>query len=219
MKKFIFIAPLQPVKFDENGNVTENPLRKSIYKAVGNSKLVYDQSTRFPIIPVINGYVEKGEEIQVIVVVPNQDSARYHVDEFRQELRKLANEKEFSFGDDVLTVPVRYAGDVECQLEIFKKLLPCIEDEDTLFACLTYGKIPMPISELRSTQYGCRVLENVSIGSLIYSELDHSSHKKEMKIFDITALIHVDELVRLLAQQKVKEPRHFLEEVLDLDAE
>ena len=219
MKKFIFIAPLQPVKFDENGNVAENQLRKSIYKAVGNSKLVYDQSTRFPIIPVINGYVEKGEEIQVIVVVPNQDSARYHVDEFRQELRKLANEKEFSFGDDVLTVPVRYAGDVECQLEIFKKLLPCIEDEDTLFACLTYGNKPMPIAELMAIQYGYRVLENVSIGYLVYGELDHSSQKKEMKIFDITALIHVDELVRLLAQQKVKEPRHFLEAVLDLDAE
>ena len=137
MKKFIFIAPLQPVKFDENGNVAENQLRKSIYKAVGNSKLVYDQSTRFPIIPVINGYVEKGEEIQVIVVVPNQDSARYHVDEFRQELRKLANEKEFSFGDDVLTVPVRYAGDVECQLEIFKKLLPVPNRHNKMFQCRT----------------------------------------------------------------------------------
>lgn len=217
MKKFIFIAPLQPVEFDENGNVTKNQLRKNIYKAVGNSKLIYDQSTGFPIIPVINGYVEKGEEIRVITVVPNQNSARYHVDEFRQELRILSDEKEFSYGEDVITVPVRYAGDVECQLEIFKKLLPCIEDGDTLFACLTYGNKPMPIAELMAIQYGYRVLEDVSIGCLVYGELDHSNPKHEMTIFDITALIHVDELVRLLAQQKVKEPRQFLEAVLGED--
>lgn len=217
MKKFIFIAPLQPVVFDEKGNVTKNDLRKNVYKAVGNSNLIYGQSTGFPIIPVINGYVEKGEEIQVIAVLPDTDNARYHVEEFRQELQELADEKEFSYGEDVITVPVRYAGDVESQLEIFKKLLPCMADGDTLFACLTYGNKPMPIAELMAIQYGYRVLEDVTIGCLVYGELDHSSQKKEMKIFDITALIHLDELVRLLAQQKIKEPRQFLEAILDSD--
>ena len=137
--------------------------------------------------------------------------------EFRQELQELADEKEFSYGEDVITVPVRYAGDVESQLEIFKKLLPCMADGDTLFACLTYGNKPMPIAELMAIQYGYRVLEDVTIGCLVYGELDHSSQKKEMKIFDITALIHLDELVRLLAQQKIKEPRQFLEAILDSD--
>lgn len=37
-----------------------------------------------------------------------------------------------------------------------------------------------------------------------------------MRIFDITALIQLDEIVRLLADQKVKKPKKFLDRILEL---
>ena len=51
MKKFFMITPLQPVTWDEvTGEITKDQLHSNIYQAEGNSRLIYDYSTRFPLI-------------------------------------------------------------------------------------------------------------------------------------------------------------------------
>jgi hypothetical protein len=52
---------------------------------------------------------------------------------------------------------------VNTQIELFHKLLPVFEDGDTLYSCLTCGNKPMPIAELMTIEYACRVLKDVSI--------------------------------------------------------
>ena len=214
MKKFFMIAPLQPVFLDsETGEVIKDLLCSSIYQAAGNRKLMYQHKTRFPLIPVINGYALEGEEIRVIAVTPDTKSAWYHIEQLKEELAGLQERKKFVCRG-VEPVRVTDAGDVETQIEIFQKLLPFVEDGDILYGCLTYGNKPMPIAELMAIQYGYRTLRNVSIGCLVYGELDHSREEAPMTLFDITALIQLDEIVRVLAERKVRDPRAILERLI-----
>lgn len=209
MKKFIMITPLQPV------TPTRDFLQCSRYEAVGNERLRFDKSTRFPLMAVINAYAERGEEIRVITVTPDTDSARIHEQQLRDELASLQEEKGF-ICRGVEAIPITYAGDVDTQLELFRKLLPYFEEGDTLYACLTYGTKPMPIAELMAIEYAYRVVEDVAIGCLVYGELDHSAGEPApMRIFDITSLIRLDEIVRMLAEHRVSEPINIINRILD----
>ena len=51
---------------------------------------------------------------------------------------------------------------------------------------------------------------------MVYGELDHSLNPAPMRIFDITALIQLDELVRVLAEKKVKDPVKVINMVLEM---
>ena len=209
MKKFIMITPLQPV------TPTRDFLQCSRYEAVGNERLRFDKSTRFPLMAVINAYAEPNEEIRVLTVTPDTDSARIHEQQLRDELASLQEEKGF-FCRDVEAIPIAYAGDVDTQLELFRKLLPYFEEGDTLYACLTYGTKPMPIAELMAIEYAYRVVEDVAIGCLVYGELDHSAGEPApMRIFDITSLIRLDEIVRMLAEHRISEPISIINRILD----
>ena len=208
MKKFIMITPLQPV------TPTRDFLQCSRYEAVGNERLRFDKSTRFPLMAVINAYAEPNEEIRVITVTPDTDSARIHEQQLRDELASLQEEKGF-ICRGVEAIPITYAGDVDTQLELFRKLLPYFEEGDTLYACLTYGTKPMPIAELMAIEYAYRVVEDVAIGCLVYGELDHSAGEPApMRIFDITSLIRLDEIVRMLAEHRVSEPINIINRIL-----
>ena len=209
MKKFIMITPLQPV------TPTRDFLQCSRYEAVGNERLRFDKSTRFPLMAVINAYAEPNEEIRVLTVTPDTDSARIHEQQLRDELASLQEEKGF-ICRGVEAIPITYAGDVDTQLELFRKLLPYFEESDTLYACLTYGTKPMPIAELMAIEYAYRVVEDVAIGCLVYGELDHSAGEPApMRIFDITSLIRLDEIVRMLAEHRVSDPINIINRILD----
>ena len=204
MKKFFMITPLQP----------EGGLNKGFYKAQENSKLAYEKETRFPIIPVINGYAEAGEEIRVIAITPDVARSQSHLQELKDEVEELQREKKFVCRG-VESISVAYAGGVNTQIEIFYKMLSYMEDEDKLYGCLTYGNKTMSIAELMGIQYGYRTLKNVSIECLVYGEFDHS--QKIMFIYDITALIQLDELVRVLADRRVKNPLKVISMALGMD--
>ena len=133
----------------------------------------------------------------------------------RKEVFALAKEKGF-ICNGVTDVPVDYAGDVGTMIDIFRKLLDHLEDEDILYACFTYGVKPMPIAELMAIMYAYRVKRNVSIECIVYGEKDHSADPPVQKIFDITALAHLDELVRLLAENRVERPLGVIDAIIEL---
>lgn len=213
MKRFLMITPLQKDREDKKSGKMVSGLNASIYEAVGNSDLIYDTATRFPIIPVINAYADKGETIQVIAITPEYQYCERHFKELEEELAELQARKGF-ICDSVTRISVAYAGDVASQIEIFHKLLPCFEDNDILYGCMTYGNKPMPIAEMMAMQYAYRVLQNVSIDCLVYGEYDFATAKS--RIYDITALVQLDEIVRVLADQKVVDPKGVIDHILSL---
>lgn len=184
MKKFVMITP--------------HKLINQRYKIAAGEKLYTDRKVSFPLMAVINAYAEPNEEIRVITVTPDTDSARINEQQLRDELASLQEEKRF-ICSGVEAIPIAYAGDADIQLELFRKLLPVFEEGDTLYACLSYGNKPMTIIELMAIEYAYRVMEDVTIGCLVYGELDRNIYPARMRVHDITSLIRLDEIVRLLA--------------------
>ena len=119
MKKFIMTSPFQP----------EGKLTKGIYKAADNPKLQYNKETAFPIIPVISGYAEKGDTIEVIVIVSEYENAKLNFGVFEQELQTLCADIGVNY--TVRQVETPFSSDLDTQLDLFGKLIDCTADKDS----------------------------------------------------------------------------------------
>ena len=75
MKKFICVIPRQ--KAGDLSNVR--------YQAQGNRALDYPGTTRFPVIPLIWGYGQEGEEIRVIALSADYDNCRCNLELLKEE--------------------------------------------------------------------------------------------------------------------------------------
>lgn len=200
MKKFIMTSPYQPKGTLEKGN----------YKAADNQLLAYDMPTSFPIITAINGYVEKGENIEIITIVSEYENAEYNYGLFKKEMAELSSKKGFTYNLKEVRVP--YNNFIDTELELFGKLIECTNDNDNLYACLTYGSKPFPIVQIMALNYAYRIHNNVNIDCVVYGAKNHNNG--EMEVYDITSLIYIDETVRLMAEQKIEDPLPIIKNLL-----
>lgn len=209
MKKFITYMPRQIP-------------RPAVYEAVDNQRLHYGaigekpKQTQWPIIPVINGYSEEGDNIAVLAVTeedyPNCKNNYYT---FSSEVTALCNEKKVSLHNgEVTLVPVKYADDVVQCVESFQSVLDFIEDGDELHVCVTYGSKVGEIILMMTLRYARVVNKDVYISCVVYGGYDHDSNTS--KIYDETALIYMDDIVRMLAQYGDKNPRETIRRMLSL---
>lgn len=202
MKTFISFAPQQP----------KGRLNASVYEPQGNQCLAYGP-TRFPIIPVINGYAATGEEIRMIMVVPEYENCQYNFELFRQEFEGLCREKELRCeGIDVVEVP--YDDAVATHLQTFRKLIDRIRDGDDLHACITYGTKPSPMVELMALRYARQIKKNTFISCIVYGQFDHNSNTS--KIYDETALAQLDDIMQTLAVMGDSDPRKTLDQIIGM---
>lgn len=202
MKTFITFAPQQP----------EGRLNEAVYEPQGNERLRYG-ATRFPIIPVIHGYAQPGEEIRMIAVVPEYENCRYNYGLFQQEFRALCEKKQLKCARiDAITVP--YDDSVMTHLDTFQKLIDKIEDGDDLYACMTYGSKPSPMVELMALRYARQIKKNTFISCVVYGQFDHTS--KTSKIYDETALVQLDDIMQTLADMNDPNPRETLANIISM---
>lgn len=209
MKKFFTVVPKQPV----------GGLKSYQYEAVGNTRLYMDKETRFPIIPAVNGYAVPGEDFRMIAVMQDAVNEKRNIEALQKEFEMLCTEKGLvcSRGIEVIVVPV--AETVSTHIETFQTLLDYVEDEDELFFCITYGSKPVQNCVMMAVQYAYRVHENVSISCAVYGNIERPEEKPETwygAIYDVTALFQLDEIVRMLANNRVKDPRGMIRQILEL---
>ena len=97
-------------------------------------------------------------------------------------------------------------------------LIDCFADGDELFGCLTYGTKPLSEVVRMSIQYAYRVKKNASICCIVYGQIirNSASEAKDSLVHDETALLRLDEIVRLLADQGVENPSGVLDALLAL---
>lgn len=208
MKKFICVVPQQP----------PGSLQLSEYEAVGNSKLKYG-ATRFPVIPLINAYAQKDEEIHVIVVMSDYEHSRVNYEYFKEEFAKLQEAKGFRCPElDLITIP--YLETLETHLTTFRELFKRLEDNDDLYACITYGNKPVPLVEVMALKYAHGIRRNVSISCIVYGLKDYSVTPHHMRIFDVTALVQLDEIVHEIIHmnnnRQIAEPDQLITELLEM---
>lgn len=201
MKKFISVSPFQP------------PLKlgAGIYMAVDNDKLAYEKETSFPIIPVINAYAEKGEEITIVTVVSDYENTKANYETLKKAIDELADKKGFKV--DYREIKIPYDNSLEVQLNVFSQLMDNISDGDKLFCDITYGtKVTNQILTM-GVNYGYRVCKDVIPGCIVYGEKDFNTN--QMKIYDITSLIFLDEIVRISAESRISNPTNMIKKFMN----
>jgi hypothetical protein len=205
MKKFLTAIPLQGA----------NQLRRYVYDAVDNARLRMEDATAFPILTAIHGYAVPGEPFRIIAVVTDTASARNNFAVFREEVTALCEKQGLTCRE---ITPVYVAADerVTVQLATFQKLIDLVDDDDELFACMTYGTKPLAQVMQMALQYGYRIKRNASIGCVVYGQIDRSGDVWRGSVYDMTALVQLDEIVRLLADRGVAQPETVIRGLLSL---
>lgn len=207
MKKFFTTVPLQK----------EEQLKRFVYAAQGNSRLSMDEATRFPIISAINGYVTPGEEFRVMAVIQDNEDARRNYGYLQEELQALCERKGFSYPDRGVERVVGPADQcVSSNVDMFQALIDLVEDDDELFACVTYGTKPMSMALLTAIRYAYRLKRNATVSCVVYGEVDRSGGDWKARIYDETALVQLDEITRMLANRGVENPKESIRAILSL---
>ena len=208
MKKFFTVIPLQ----------VPGMLSRYRYEPVGNARLGMEEETSFPILTAVHGYAQPGEPFQVIAVVADSEVGRANCQALRQELEALCEKYGLTCaGVEEVTVPSDES--VSAHAATFQKLIAYAEDEDELFACITFGTKPLSMAVRMAVQYAYRVKRNTSISCIVYGQIDRPSRDPstwQAYVYDETALVRLDEIVRVLADRGVADPGAVISSVLDL---
>lgn len=207
MKKFFTAMPLQGLK----------DLHRNIYQAVDNTKLQLDCAVSFPILTAINGYAVSGEEIRVIAVATDNADVRHNLGVFQGELDALCQKNKVLCPNGVESILIPEDDRVKCQMSTFQKLIDFVDNDDELFLCMTFGTKPMSQVMMMAVQYAYRVKRNASISCVVYGGLIRQNGKVlGSRVYDMTALVQMDEIVRMLADRGVPDPKRAIDQILNL---
>ena len=95
-----------------------------------------------------------------------------------------------------------------------------LEDDDELYACITYGTKPLSQAVLLAVQYAYRIKKNASISCVVYGQIDRSKGRNPeswtAQAYDETALLQLGEVVRVLAERGATDPKAAINTILSL---
>ena len=211
MKKFITCMTLQ------------KKLSAYRYEAKGNDALEYENETSFPIMTAIHGYVEENEQYKVIVIMQDTDDCKANLEALKNELKALSESTGKPYPQEIVVVSAGQSQSVSSNIDLFQNLIEYVEDEDELFADITFGTKTMSMSLLTAIRYANRLLKRVSVKCIVYGEIDRSVSEdpKEWKayVYDETAMLSLDEITSTLARQGVRNPKELINFIIEFGNE
>jgi len=203
MKKFFTFASLQPGNFSA-----------FVYDAVDNGRLAMNQPTHYPILTAVNGYCEANDTIRVFVMVEDNDICRTNTQFLREELAEICQRKGINCPNGLEEITVLTNDCVAEQINTFQRLIDLIEDGDEIFMCMTYGTKPKSLTLTTAVKYAYRIYNNTSISCVVYGGIDRSREPNVMSVYDMTAMIQLDEMINVMAANRVKNPRELIMGIL-----
>ena len=218
MKKFICFSARQSLSPGDRG-----------YQAVDNLRLHYgmkDEAPRptcFPIIPVINGYAERGEDIEVLVFTENFGYSVDNCELLDSEVKALCKAKGLRLRNGCVTlVEVPLDDSVDSMLQLFQAMIERIDDGDVLNACITYSSKVNALVELMCLRFARMAKKNtfidcVAYGSMIFQDGQYGEkilHKGDKYIYDITALVQLDDILRMVAAADSRDPAEMIRKLV-----
>lgn len=189
------------------------------YEPVGNRALGLEMDISFPILTAIAGYVSPEEDFRIIAAARQTDQGQENWRLFQEQLERLCQEKNLR-RPTVEMVELPLGEGVAQQAATFQKWIAFARDDDEIFACMTYGSKPLTTALMLAIQYGYRIKRNTSIACVVYGEINwvkDDSGSWTAKVYDMTALVQIDEIVRRLADRNVADPKGAIEAVLNLE--
>lgn len=206
MKKFITYVAQQPEKM----------LIKGKYRAESNELLNCETEASFPVIPMISGYTEKGDTIDIIALLEKEnENCKHNFEILKTEIEELSKSKGFSYEIHVIEV----SGEEVARehLLTFEKILNAIEENDQLFVCATYGTKPIPIVEMMAVNAAYKIKKGVTVKCVAYGRAMRSKDGEvnDLIIYDITSLFFMTSLVDALAAHPLEDPEAVIKRVLE----
>lgn len=209
MKKFITVVPLQK----------DGQLKKYVYRAMGNSRLQLDTAVSFPILTAMHGYLEPGERSKLVALWQDTEDGRRNLRILREQMEAVCAKRNLAL-PELDSVKIGMEDTVSTHADTFQKLIDRVADDDELFACITFGTKPASQTVLMAVQYAYRIKRNASISCIVYGGVDRSMGEDPSQwapaVYDETALAQLDEIVRLLADRGVSNPREAIRQILSL---
>lgn len=209
MKKFFTMITFQP----------RAPLNRYRYEAMDNQKLQMEDEISFPILSAVHGYSEAGEEIRVIALVTEDAVGERNFQEFERQLQQICKKYKILCPGGAEKVIISSTPDVAANVECFQRLIRYMEEGDELFACMTFGTKPLSTAILMAIHYAYKMKKNSSISCVVYGEIKRSSELEQEwtgHLYDMTALIQLEEIVNVLAEKQVADPAGMLDRILKM---
>lgn len=200
MKKFITTISLQG-----------RDLTPSAYTAADNDELKNEIAVSFPILVAVNNFVSRDENIIISPIVINSESSNRNYEIFKNELDEIAKKKGFTY--ELRPIEKDLGDTIDVMTGLFSKLIGAVEDNDDLYACVTYGTKPISVLTIMALNYAYKVKHNVNVNKIVYG----SGPWEGSKIFDVTPLFYIDSAVNSLAKLNLENPEDALRTLLGLE--
>ncbi len=207
MKKFITFIPMQ----------TGSNLLLGKYAADGNTHLCFDRPIRFPVLAMLNGYVEDNERIELLAIMEENNSDCLH------NLELLQNDiSEILAGRNahctITPIEISKQETSTAHLNTFAKLIDNIQDNDEVFACITFGTKPTPILELMAMHFAYKTKNNMKVRCIAYGKVNRKGNAPDsFCIYDVTALFFMLEIVDKLAELQDPVPEESIRRILNIE--
>lgn len=204
MKKFVTFSSQQ------------ERISKYEYEAVDNSRLKYGL-TAYPIIPVINGYLDEEDEFEVLVIVADYEFTKKNFELLKEELREVFIQKNIPYNEEkqLKEISIPYDDGINNQMLLFRKLLEELNDWDEIYACITYGSKPAEIVELMMLRYIRQIKKNAYIGCVVYGQVKWKENIA--RIYDLTALVRLDDIIQMAGNVSQEDGESLIKELTILE--
>lgn len=212
MKTFITTVPGQKILPNESKEVF--PYESDVP--------VFDHTIQssFPIIPMINGVISPGETFKTIIICTtghedhNYSEENYH--SLKGSIEDIAHQKGGSCLIERFEIPSEECA--ETHLVSFMKLIEQIQENSEIYAEITHNRKTTSIIEIMALNYAYQ-FKGSSVKYICYAEElfdNNTSHKKaQKKIYDITSLFLMNQIVNTLAKSEITDPLPAIQSVIN----
>ena len=204
MKKFITYISRQP----------KGKLNKGIYKAEGNAKLQTDYAVHFPVVTMMHGYVEDGENVELLLIYDRaNDCFEDNKNALNDDMDQLKQRKQFDC--KVTEIEVSENELARDHLNAFMSLIKHLNDDDELYVCCTFGSKPTPIVQMMAVNFAYKIRRNLAVNCIVYGRVDHHKDPNAFWVYDITSLFFMTQVAGRLADQGIENPEAILSQIME----
>ena len=203
MKKFITGIPMLP----------EESLHRVRYKTEkGETLLGSGIKTRFPTMLMIDSSVEKGEEIEIVVIKTKHKNTEKNYKAFLSELDEINQEKGFKY--KITEIQTSLSETPKKQYKLLEKIVENLSEGDEVYSDITYGAKPTPIVIMMAMNYAYEYLKNTDVRAMIYGSYNHET--EETSAYDVSSLFYMNSLMNKVAMRNPENPLEVMKAIINL---
>lgn len=164
-----------------------------------------------PIFALIRNKAEKGEKIRITAIKPDYVNCNENYKTFVTDVEEL--KKEIGFEYEISLIDTPFSERIDDHLNLFEMLLDTFNDNDEIYADITFGSKPIPIIALMALTYAYRFrkafIENITYGQAVHDPKGGTSGS----MYDVSALFYMNSTLNVINDSS--DPKEFIKSILN----